>query len=240
MSRLPLISAMLLVGCLAPLTPAAAQRDWASVATRGDASRDRLIRLAVASLYDRHDCTAALRQAEAAAEDQPARALDPRIPLIAARATACMGDSAVAVLNYATYRSLGGSGEAPSAEFGAVCRAVFRPDDLPSAEALEALRPALQEERDALKAAFERVRPRIERRKVATNLPDEYERQVTVNISQVTDGQGLVTPSENRVTTRGRWMTTEVKAIGNAAEARRLYRELEAAEARLACLNPIR
>ncbi len=86
------------------------------------------------SLYQRHDCGAALLQANAAFDREmrhPDR-MDPRIPLVKARAHECLGQIPEAVLSYAMYDRLAGVEPAQASALAGACTALLqagRPQD---------------------------------------------------------------------------------------------------------------
>ncbi len=89
---------------------------------------------AEASLYRKHDCSKALGQANAAFERalrHPDR-MDPRIPLVKARAHECLGQVPEAILNYALYDRLAGVAAENDIALAGACSALLpggRPAD---------------------------------------------------------------------------------------------------------------
>lgn len=84
------------------------------------------------SLYQHHDCHAALLQANAAFDREmrhPER-MDPRIPLVKARAHECRGELPQAILAYGMHDGLAAINPEGDAELAGACRA-FLPDGPP-------------------------------------------------------------------------------------------------------------
>ncbi|MEO8138338.1 MAG: hypothetical protein ABI742_01770 [Gemmatimonadota bacterium] len=82
---------------------------------------------AEASLYQKHDCTNALVQSTAAFDREmrhPER-MDPRIPLVKARAHECLGQVPEAILNYAMHDRLAGFSTENDIALAGACSALL-------------------------------------------------------------------------------------------------------------------
>lgn len=238
--RIAMLSGTVGILLLASGGPALGQSSWTSVASRGDAERD-LHTLLAAHKLSRGDCRGALREAGAAGawyDTRPGVSPDSRISLTAARANTCLGDTVTAALNYAVWYKSGVTAPEPIAEFGQVCRAVFRPAGIPDDSASAALvRRGLEEDRLRLSGAVTRLRPGVTRDSVRTPLDKPYNRWVGPNIHQLTEGNGTLARQENFVEWTGKWYARDGRPTGNRSEYRRLNAELERTEAQLGCLK---
>lgn len=230
-----------LFGCLlATASAVQAQSPWNSVATRGDAEREAQVTRAARALSRERDCKAAIRQIREAAawyEARPGLVADPRIPLIAARASACLGDSVTAARNFGIYNDLGGTDPDLAQEFGAACRAVFGPSEMPvdSLEAVSDMRE-LRADSVRLAGAVARVRPGASPDTLREVPQRQAERTLLIKAGNSIDPDQTVALNEPPMGF-GRWRKVGAPSSRSRSAASRLIAELERVEAKMSCLR---
>ncbi len=232
-------------------TTAAAQRGPAPARTTPRTWSQEMRDKAEGSLYQHHDCHAALLQANAAFEREmrhPER-MDPRIPLVKARAHACRGELPQAILAYEMHDRLAAIAPADDMELTGACLALL-PDGPPLDSAHRA---RLLDSLTLVRGQIDRARSRNSaelfiRSGSGISVPpprpiplqvDMDQGQLTRNMSneyiRVMRGYWDAPPNVSPVTSFDRTATERA----HAAETT-LAGALAEVEARLLCLDPTR
>ncbi len=129
---------VLLAVTTAPLTAQGLARDELPIRSWSVEMRDK----AETSLYERRDCASALLQANAAydrAKRHPER-MDPRIPLVKARAHDCLGQLPAAIAAYGLHDQLAGLDVATDPGFQGACRQLSENEAQPADSAARVAR----------------------------------------------------------------------------------------------------
>lgn len=146
---------LLLAMAAAPLAAQGVARDELPIRTWNQEMRDK----AETSLYEKHDCKDALLQANAAydrAMRHPAR-MDPRIPLVKARAHDCLGQLPAAIAAYGLHDQLAGLNVATDPGFIGACQQLNNHEPPPAdSAALVARQQELIAHAHAIRATIDR------------------------------------------------------------------------------------
>jgi hypothetical protein len=206
---------------------------------------------AEASLYQRHDCRTALLQANAAFDRDmrhPDR-MDPRIPLVKARAHECLGELPPAVLGYAMHDRLAAVAPGEDVELAGACSALL-PAGVPTDSSARArLTDSLTVIRGQIAEARSRSSAEMTLRTGSgVSVPPSRPIQVPVEMDQ-----GLITRdmgNEYIRVMRSAWYDAPYVSPGSGYERNarvragdaesRLSGALADVEARLLCLDPTR
>ncbi len=233
------------------MATASAQRGPAPARTTPRTWSQEMRDKAEVSLYQHHDCHAALLQANAAFDREmrhPER-MDPRIPLVKARAHECRGELPQAILAYGMHDGLAAIRPEDDPELAGACRA-FLPDGPPLDSASRArLIDSLTLVRGQIEHARSRNSAELFIRSgsgISVPPPRPIPLQVDMDQGKITRNMS----NEYIRVMRGYWDNPpqrspgtlyEVNASARAGSAEeRLAGALADVEARLLCLDPTR